>query len=242
MLERTRRLYEENLRLGVLADMRRRLKNDAYSLLSRNCIGGLLNHDLGQLHRSPTCDVYFVHLSQFVEFANNIEKYREMPIVSDGWNYVSDGESRYPKGLLGGAIELYFPHDKSIEEANAKWQRRFARFNLNRSCVLVYAGQNPSAESKELFQSIKIAHKCLYVSQGSTLEENEFPLNRGDFDKSEFDILSLDSTRGIFNFEELDCAEWLNSGKIQAYISPLHIKATALLYSLIGRKWQGDLV
>ena len=52
--------------------MRKRLKNHSFSLISSNCIGGILYHDVGEQFRTPTINLI---IPQFVTFAENLRYY-----------------------------------------------------------------------------------------------------------------------------------------------------------------------
>lgn len=139
--------------------MRSRLTNNSYSLLSRNCIAGLIDFSLGQQHRSPTCDVYFPKLDEFVKFANNIEHYRTCKITDNGWIDSVDGASRFPAGLLDD-INLQFPHDSTLDDAVTKWNRRFSRFSYDECKVLVWSGPEPICIIGRYLIQLHLVTKC----------------------------------------------------------------------------------
>lgn len=53
---------------------RKRLKNKEISIISTNCIGGVLSHDLGLQFKSPTVNLFF-RAEDFIKFCENLEYY-----------------------------------------------------------------------------------------------------------------------------------------------------------------------
>lgn len=53
-----------------------KLKNHDVSIISMNCTGGILSHDLGLQFKSPTVNLFF-RAEDFIKFCENIEHYFE---------------------------------------------------------------------------------------------------------------------------------------------------------------------
>lgn len=53
---------------------RLRLRNRDFSLISNNCIAGIIYHDLGLPFRTPTINLFFEN-DDFFRFADNLEYY-----------------------------------------------------------------------------------------------------------------------------------------------------------------------
>lgn len=58
-----------------------KLKNKQFSLITCNCIGGVLSNDLGQQFRSPTVNLI---IPEYLKFAGNLKHYLNIPIVRGG--------------------------------------------------------------------------------------------------------------------------------------------------------------
>lgn len=54
--------------------IRRRLKNDNFSILCSNCIGGVIYHRLGKQFLSPTINMWFCQ-GEFLKFVENLPEY-----------------------------------------------------------------------------------------------------------------------------------------------------------------------
>lgn len=98
-----------------------------FTLISQNCIGGILYHDLGMQFLSPTVNL-FIKEPDFVRFVLNLRYYMDRePEMRWG--------EEYPIGKLDD-IEIHFMHYKTCEEAKESWNRRKARINWDRIIVL----------------------------------------------------------------------------------------------------------
>lgn len=100
---------------------------DGISIISQNCIGGIIYHDLMRENLSPTINVFF-EAPDFMNFVLNLQKYldKEMKI---NWF------ETYPIGTLGD-IHIYFRHDITCTDALNAWNRRKGRVRLDRVVVL----------------------------------------------------------------------------------------------------------
>ena len=82
------------------------------TLLSQNCIGGVMYHDCEAKFLSPMVNLYMMP-SDFLKFVNNFEYYlSEAPVVCDG--------EKYPIGTFSDGLKINFMHYDSKEEALEK--------------------------------------------------------------------------------------------------------------------------
>ncbi len=115
------------------------------SIISMNCIGGIIYHDCNARFLSPTIDLFFT-AADFIKFINNLEYYLSItPIVILG--------TKYPIGLLGD-IKLYFMHYDSPETAFKKWEERKKRINKDRIFVIMIERNGFNDEVFEDFKRI----------------------------------------------------------------------------------------
>lgn len=96
------------------------------TIISQNCIGGVVSHDMNMPFRSPTVNLFFP-ADDFVRFVGRLDYYLNMELV------LSWGEE-YPVGKLGD-VELHFVHYATCHEAKAAWERRKNRVNLDNVVV-----------------------------------------------------------------------------------------------------------
>ena len=115
-----------------IKSVKRQLDLSDISIISMNCIGGVLYHDVGAKFLSPTIDLFF-NADDFIAFISNLEYYLSLtPFVKMG--------ERYPIGILGD-IKIFFMHYSDVETALNKWEERKKRVNLDKVFVIM-AEQN----------------------------------------------------------------------------------------------------
>ncbi|MGI6357064.1 MAG: DUF1919 domain-containing protein [Lentisphaeria bacterium] len=106
-----------------------RLVNRDFSILSNDCIGGVITHQLGCQFWSPTVNLFFQELEEYVTWCEHLEAYRGIELRE----VAGIGSPGYPVGELVhpefGKITLHFLHYKAFAEAKAGWNRRYARLN-----------------------------------------------------------------------------------------------------------------
>lgn len=114
--------YEKNLQ--------RRIKNDGFTILCSNCMGGVIYHRLNKQFLSPTINLW-MHQSDFLKFVKNLEGYieKELEFVKTEYDY--------PVGKLGD-IKIYFNHSKTQGEARANWNRRKERIQYDNLYIIMY--------------------------------------------------------------------------------------------------------
>ena len=111
----------------LIEEMRGKLQNKDFSIISQNCIGGVFYHDMGLRFTSPTINLYFT-CPDFVKFVLKLDYYLSFtPRMTWG--------EEYPIGYLDD-VAIYFQHYKSCSEAVKKWEERKQRINWNKIVVL----------------------------------------------------------------------------------------------------------
>lgn len=124
---RISKYYRSFLRRKLNQQNRSRLKNEKFSIISSNCVGGIITHELGQRFNSPTINLYF-NPDDFLKFAKDMQYYLfECQLMQD---MKKTNERGYPVGRLDD-ITIYFVHYSSFQSAKNKWEERIERINWN---------------------------------------------------------------------------------------------------------------
>lgn len=129
-----------------LKQLRKRNHNHSFSLITNNCVGGVICHDLGEQFRSPTVNLWIPN-DNFLSFAQNLRYYLSCEIEE-----IHDKSIPYPVGRIIPKDEqhipvvVYFQHYASFEEAYAKWKERSKRINYDH---LYYIWDYDKSESSE---------------------------------------------------------------------------------------------
>ena len=116
----------------------KRLKNDNFSIICSNCIGGTIYHRLRKQFLSPTINL-FIPEKQFFSFCLHLKYY-----LSQEPRLVEAEAVPYPVGVLSGNghdipdVTVHFNHDNDPAAAFRKWNERKARINWDNLYLICY--------------------------------------------------------------------------------------------------------
>ncbi len=164
--------YHKTLRkYTVNRKNRRRLKNTEFSIISNDCTGAIMFHDLGVRFNSPFVNLW-LYPEDFIKYCENMEYYNSQELNFDVFE---DGVT-YPIGRLDD-IRIYFMHYHTSEEATNKWNERRQRINKDNlffcmddrnGCTtehMRWFDQLPY-EKKILLTNKKVDFKCAFYVKG----------------------------------------------------------------------------
>lgn len=144
------------------------------SLISMNCIGGIVYIDCKSQFLSPTAGLFMLP-GDFIKFVNNLDEYlTKTPVVFMG--------SQYPIGILGD-IKIYFMHYASPEEAVEKWERRKLRVNKDKIIVIMVERNGFRDNHFEAFKQIKYPKVLFTKSERYICEDSIYIPKFKDFDE-----------------------------------------------------------
>lgn len=157
------------------------------SLISQNCIGGVIYHDTNQKFLSPTVNLYILP-KDFIKFVNNLNYYLSLtPKVEMG--------EKYPIGFLDD-IKIYFMHYSSPEEAVEKWEERKQRINFNKIFVIMVERDGFDDEVFKDFLNIKYP-KILFTRNEKYISNNSVYLKKF---KNEKELSNIIPGRYIYKY------------------------------------------
>ncbi|MBT8908996.1 hypothetical protein BTI62_04155 [Lactobacillus delbrueckii subsp. bulgaricus] len=133
---------------------RKGLQNKDFTILSSNCTGGVIYHDLGLQFKSPTINLWFKP-KDYLKFISNLNKYLSMDLVEE-----TETALGYPVGLLGD-IYLCFFHYRTFEDAKNKWNSRKKRINKDNIYVIFTDRDGFDDEDFQNFLALPYKHKIL---------------------------------------------------------------------------------
>ena len=111
----------------IIKKARANLQVKDLTIISQNCIGGVLYHDMGMQFASPTINLFFSG-SDFIRFVQNLDYYLRLDLTMS-W------EETYPIGRLED-ITIHFMHYNTCAEAQEAWERRKQRVDYSKVLVL----------------------------------------------------------------------------------------------------------
>lgn len=135
-----------------------RLKNRKFSLLTGNCIGGYLYHQLGLPFLSPTINMMILN-QDFKKLILNLEYYLSITPIT----YEDDKFPDVPSAKIDDII-LHFTHYNSSEEGIAAWEKRKRRIDIDNLYVIISDIDLSSKDIEEL-QSAKVKKIVVMTSK-----------------------------------------------------------------------------
>lgn len=128
-------------------------RNRKVSIISQNCLGGLLYHDIKMKFYSPTINLFFSS-DDFIKFVLNLDYYLSLDLKFES-------NPTYPIAALDD-ITIHFLHYKNKQEALNFWEKRKKRINKNDVLVLMTDRDNFNQNSFNQFDKIKY-NKLLFT-------------------------------------------------------------------------------
>lgn len=192
---------------------RKRLKNKDFSLVTNNCIGGVISHDMHLQFRSPTVNLCFEN-EQFIIFCEHLEYYCSLPVTE-----VTDSGRNYPVGkLIGqyGEVKLFFMHYSSFDEARRKWEERVNRMDYSNLFILMES--RPECPMSLLSRFDKLPYNKAVLTCGPVASINSsFPIRSSFYSKDYHNGKILEYHRWGFRrfYERFDYVLFFNTGLIR---------------------------
>lgn len=150
---------------------RKRFTNPGVSIISMNCTGGILYHDLGQQFLSPTVNMY-MKAEDFIKFCENLRYYLSIEQMIECKAPEVVGDRQYPVAILGD-IYLYLVHYKSLDEACRKWNERKKRINYDKIVILNNDREGMTDELMDRFESLPYK-KVMFVHKPTSRDPQIF--------------------------------------------------------------------
>jgi uncharacterized protein (DUF1919 family) len=191
---------------------RKKLKNRNFSLITNNCIGGIISHDMHLRFLSPTINLY-IENEEFILFCTYLREYLSLDIER-----CTSLSKPFPVGVLHGKhgdVHIYFMHFDSFENAVLKWNERKTRIDFDNLFILMEAQQCDDS-ILEKFNDIPYAHKVMLTS-GKRDIANSFSFDEKFYSNNYWPGKLLEyPTIGLHRYmDKFDYVRWFNSGQIR---------------------------
>lgn len=160
---------------------RKRLKNLNPTIISSNCNGGIIYHDLNLPFNSPTINLS-MDTDDFIKLVSNLKYYLDQEIVE-----VEDKNYNFPCGMLDD-IKIRFNHYKTFQEAVDKWNERKKRINWDNIYVMGIDGDNATYESLKKFDELPYENKVIFTHKSYPEIKSSYYI-KGFEDKGEVGVL-----------------------------------------------------
>ncbi len=187
----------------VQKEYRQRFRGENRTIISHNCIGGVLSHELGLKFLSPTVNL-FMSSEDFIKFCENMEYYLSLEIEA----YKGDIKREYPLGQLGGLV-LYFVHYETLDQARNKWNERKTRVDYDNIYIIATDRDGFTDELFEKFKKLPYENKKLF-SHLPMSDEKDVVYIKGFEDKDYIEPLTNKVEKGKYLIDQFEWVEWLN--------------------------------
>ena len=180
---------------------KRKLRNDDFTILCSNCMGGIVYHILRKKFLSPTINLR-IDSKDFFKFLNNIDYYLSIPM-----DFHDEPKIPYPLGKLGD-ITIHFNHYHTREEATIKWNERIKRINWDNLFIIT---NDLDGVTKEDILSLK-EYPCRNKIVFTYRHYKDIPYTHyvGNEERLKAILLKCKIT-GLYNFEKwFDYISFLN--------------------------------
>lgn len=137
---------------------KKRLKNHDFSLISSNCNGAFILHDLGLRFNSPFVNLW-MKPDDYIKLLQKLEYY-----LSCEMTFTEEANISYPIGVLDD-IKIYFQHYKTPEEAKQKWCERSERIDINNLFIMFTDRDGCTYQNLSDFDSLPYENKIVFTNK-----------------------------------------------------------------------------
>ncbi|SUT94759.1 exopolysaccharide biosynthesis protein [[Actinobacillus] rossii] len=196
------KMLNKFFRKKINRNLRERLKNHTMSVISSNCNGALILHDLGEQFRSPFVNLY-LNPKDFIKYLQYPNYYHAQPLQFEKTGH------NYPVAKLGDVC-LYFVHYHSEQEAQEKWQQRLARIDWDNVFIMMTARDGFTDEDLYAFDALPYEHKVVFVQKPYPDVKSAFYISGFEQDVQVGDLYEYSGWFGEKYYDQFDYVSWFN--------------------------------
>ena len=149
-----------------------RIQKNDLSIICNNCVGGILYHTLGLECQSP-CKNLAIPDDDFFKLVQDLERYMGLDPEFVRWQEDPHSKERFPVMKLDD-VEIWCNHDRAVDEAREKWNRRKKKINYENILLMMYTENDDIGRR---FLGLSRYRKVLFVPENSGVEDqNAFKL------------------------------------------------------------------
>lgn len=201
------RMIKNVLRKKIVLSKREALENKDFTIISSDCTGGVIYHELNQQFMSPTINM-FMMAEDFITFCEDIEFWINQPMKS-----VDQTEYPYPVAQLGEekSIKLYLVHYDTFEEALEMWNRRKERINYNNMYLIMNDRNNCNFELMKRFDNLPYKNKILFTHLPQPEIKSSYCMKGMEEEEYVKTMTAFRNKFSLFkNYDQFDVVGWLN--------------------------------
>lgn len=190
---------------------KKHLKNKDFTIISSNCVGGIIYHDLGLPFLTPTVNLSF-DMNDFVKFVSNLKYYIDKDLIK------LDTNKEYPIGVIED-IKINFIHYKTFEEAKTKWDERKQRINYDNLFIIGTDKDNCTYETLKAFENLPYENKIIFTHIDYSEISSSYCI-KGFEDKNELGVITNFKERFLMRryLDDFDYVSFLNNKRKEIYV------------------------
>ncbi|KOT14751.1 exopolysaccharide biosynthesis protein [Haemophilus parainfluenzae] len=192
-------------RKAINQTYQKRLTNQGMSVISANCVGAFILHDLNQPFNSPFVNLY-LDPSDFVRYLQNIEFYQAQPL-----QFIQT-EKSYPVGLLDD-LKVHFMHYHSEQEAKEKWEARSQRLDFDNLFIMMTdkdGGKGAKYEALQAFDNLPYPNKVVFTRKPYPELKSAFYIKGFENENEVGDLFTFSGWNGEKYYDQFDYVSWFN--------------------------------
>lgn len=191
----------------IVEEYRSRLRNKSFSIISSDCTGGRIYHDLGLPFTSPTINLY-MSCKDYIEFCKDIHYWINQPMIE-----INRKDLSYPVATLGRGICLYLVHYKSVDEAQISWNRRKERIDFDNIFLLCNDRNGCNYSLMKEFDDLPF-EKVLFTHNKQPTISSSYYINGNAKENSVPVMTDWKNKLSIRrNYDDFDYVSWLNRSR-----------------------------
>ena len=192
-------------RKAINKTFQQQLTNQGMSVISANCVGAFILHDLNQPFNSPFVNLY-LDPSDFVRYLQNITFYQAQTL-----QFIQT-EKPYPVGLLDD-LKVHFMHYHSEQEAKEKWEARSQRLDFDNLFIMMTdkdSGKGAKYEDLKAFDNLPYQNKVVFTHKPYPEFKSAFYIKGFENENEVGDLFTFSGWNGEKYYDQFDYVSWFN--------------------------------
>lgn len=205
LLSKIRSAINKIQRIFINRRLKSRLQNHGMTVISANCVGAFILHDLNEPFNSPFVNLY-LSPNDFVRYLQNIEFYQQQSLT------FIQSEKPYPVAKLAD-LKVHFMHYRNSQEAQQKWLARSARMNLDNLFIMMTDkddAQGIAYEDLAAFDQLPFKNKVVFTRKPYPEFKSAFYIKGFEKQNQVGDLFTFSGWNGVKYYDQFDYVTWFN--------------------------------
>lgn len=205
LLSKIRSAINKIQRIFINRRLKSRLQNHGMTVISANCVGAFILHDLNEPFNSPFVNLY-LSPNDFVRYLQNIEFYQRQSLT------FIQSEKPYPVAKLAD-LKVHFMHYRNSQEAQQKWLARSARMNLDNLFIMMTDkddAQGIAYEDLVAFEQLPFKNKVVFTRKPYPEFKSAFYIKGFEKQNQVGDLFTFSGWNGVKYYDQFDYVTWFN--------------------------------